>query len=342
MTFLVSRESSCDFSATSRIWSGDELSLLAKEVMIRTKTQPQEIITSGCNICGSRIGRLVANRLRFNVYRNVVKCKKCGLVYQSPLMSEEEERELYSEEYRNVPDVRGHYLPQTAREFFHVELRPNADRLVRVEKYLTPSSRCLEIGCAAGSFLHLLKKKCDDCAGIELHEAFSSFARNELGLTVLDRPIEKLGFPQASFDAIFMWHVLEHLRDPSGSLKTLLGILKRGGYLFLELPNVDDALLTLYGLKSYSGFYYQPAHSYYFSRRTMTGILEEAGFRYRIRMLQRYSILNHLNWIIRGKPQAKPAFKTHFPLSVVDQVYRTLLCALDRADTLFVIARRPF
>jgi 2-polyprenyl-3-methyl-5-hydroxy-6-metoxy-1,4-benzoquinol methylase len=257
-------------------------------------------------------------------------------------MSEEEEKELYSKEYRNVPDVPGHYLPQAADAFFRVELRPNAERLTRVEKYLAPSSRCLEIGCAAGSFLYLLKKKCSESAGIELDEAFSSFARNELGLTVFDRPIQELGFPPSSFDAIFIWHVLEHLRDPSGSLKVLLEILKRGGYLFLELPNVDDALLTLYKLGSYSSFYYQPAHSYYFSRKTMTRILEEAGFRYRIRMLQRYSILNHLSWIIRGKAQAKPAFKTHFPLSVVDQVYRTVLCALDRADTLFVIAQRPF
>jgi 2-polyprenyl-3-methyl-5-hydroxy-6-metoxy-1,4-benzoquinol methylase len=256
-------------------------------------------------------------------------------------MFEEEEREFYSEEYRNLVDVEGHYLPQAARAFFEVELAPNAERLARAEKHLAPSSRCLEIGCAAGSFLYLLKQKCDDCVGIELHEAFSSFARNELGLTVFDRPVEEIEFPPGSIDAIFMWHVLEHFRDPSSFLKTLFRLLRKGGCLFLELPNVDDALLTLYRLESFSGFYYQPAHSYYFSRQTMARILKQAGFDYRIHMLQRYSALNHLHWIMQGKPQAKPAFKTRFPLSVLDRIYRTLLCALGRADTLFVVAQHP-
>jgi len=302
------------------------------------KSQPHELATDGCNICGSTTGHLVTDRLRFNVRRNVVKCSRCGLVYQFPLMSGNEQKEFYSDAYRNLQPVKGHYLPREASAFFHIELAPNAARLKRVEKYLAPSSRCLEIGSAAGSFLYLLRKKCSHCVGVEPHKLFSAFARNELRLTVFDRPVEELKFQPRSFDAIFMFHVLHQFRNPHSVLKAMSRTIKSGGYLFLELPNIEDALLTL--CKRYSSFYYQPAINYYFSRKSMARILEETGFHYHIRMLQRYSFLNHLNWIIRGKPQAKPSFKTFFPLSVFDKLYRTLLCGLGRADTLFVIAQR--
>ncbi len=298
------------------------------------------IRTDGCNLCGSREAELVTDSLRFGVKRNVVSCLDCHLVYLFPLMSEEEERKLYEEEYRDVADVEGHYLPQKAREFFEVELNANKERFQRVERFLTPQARILEIGCAAGSFLYQAKDKVSECIGIELDKAFSSFVRDELGIPTYDVPLEECEFLPESFDAIFLFHVLEHLRDPSNYLLLLRYILKKGGHVFIELPNIDDALLGLYRLKSFKAFYYQPAHSYYFSRRTLTRMLRKAGFHAKVSLLQRYSLLNHLNWVFWGKPQAKPAFRVGFPLLLLDLPYRGLLKLTGKADTLFAIGQK--
>lgn len=298
------------------------------------------IKTNGCNLCGSEQAEMVTDSLRFGIRRNVVRCTGCRLVYLFPLMSEEEERKLYEEEYRNIADVEGHYLPQKAQEFFEVELSANRERFQRVERFLTPQSSILEIGCAAGSFLYQAMDRVAECTGIELHRGFSSFVRDELGITVFDVPLEECEFPPESFDAVFLFHVLEHIRDPVNYLLLLHNILKKGGHVFIELPNVNDALLTLYKLNSYRAFYYQPAHSYYFTRQTLSQVLTKAGFRPKVSMLQRYSLLNHLNWVLRGKPQAKPSMHPGFPVLLLDWPYRGLLRVMGKADTLFAVAER--
>src|SRR5207247_2243429 len=169
---------------------------------------------------------------------------------------------------------------------------------------------------------------------------FSRFAREDLGIPVHDRPLEEIGFAPATFDRVFIWHTLEHLRDPQQFLRDVARILRPGGEVFIELPNVDDALLTVYRLRSFKAFYFQPAHSYYFSRATMRRALEQAGLRSDVRMLQRYSLVNHLNWIIHGRPQPDPSFAVSGPLVVADAVYRATLRSTGRADTLFALGRR--
>ena len=156
------------------------------------------IRTSGCNLCGSQEAELVTDSLRFDIKRNVVRCLNCHLVYLFPLMSAEEERKLYEEEYRNVADVEGHYLPQEAQGFFEAELGINAERFARVARFITPSMKVLEIGCAAGSFLHCAKGKVAECTGVELHKSFASFVRDKLGIPTYDLPLEECGFSPGS------------------------------------------------------------------------------------------------------------------------------------------------
>lgn len=298
------------------------------------------IRTDGCNLCGSREAKLVTDSLRFGVKRNVGQCLNCHLVYLFPLMSVEEERKLYKEECRCARPVEGRYLPQRAIDFFEAELNANKERFRRVRRFLTPSMRILEIGCAAGSFLYCAKGKVSECVGIELYKTFDSFVREELGIPTYDVPLEECEFPPENFDAIFLFHVLEHIRQPSDYLLLLHQLLKKGGYVFIELPNIEDALLTVYKLESFKAFYYQLEHSYYFSRRTLYQMLKKAGFYPRVGMLQRYSLLNHLNWIFRRRPQAKPSFRVNLPLALFDYPYQALLRVTGKADTLFAIAQK--
>ena len=93
-------------------------------------------------------------------------------------------------------------------------------------------------------------------------------------------------------------------------------------------------------MSSFKTFYFQPAHSYYFSRLTMRRALRQAGFRPDVSVLQRYSLGNHLNWIFHGRPQPKPTFSLPMPLTLVDDAYRAVLRMTGRADTLYAIGAR--
>jgi 2-polyprenyl-3-methyl-5-hydroxy-6-metoxy-1,4-benzoquinol methylase len=291
-------------------------------------------------LCGSRDAHLVTDRQRFDVVRDVVRCDRCGLVYLHPLFTPEEEQRLYESEYRDIEMVPGEIAPHEARRFFEHELAPNEQRVARVAADLRATDVALEVGSAAGSFLHQLRPRVAHVEGIELHQGFSAFAREELGLVVHDRPLEQLALPAARFDKIFVWHTLEHLRDPVAFLRTAAPLLRPEGRLYIELPNVDDALLTVYRLPAFRAFYFQPAHSYYFSPPTMRAALERAGLRPDVRLMQRYSVLNHLSWIARGRPQPDPSYAVRGPLGLLDSVYRAALRATGRADTLFAIGTR--
>lgn len=296
--------------------------------------------TDRCVLCEARSAHLVTERQRFSVVRDVVRCDNCGLVFLHPLFTPEEERRLYEKEYRDIEMVPGESTPRGARDFFESELAVSAQRVARVASHLRPADKALEIGSAAGSFLHLLRPRVAHVEGIEPHLEFSSFVRQELGIRVYDRPLEQLGFGDALYDRIFIWHTLEHLRNPPAFLREVRRLLRPGGEVFIELPNVDDALLTVYRLASFKAFYFQPAHSYYFSRATMRRALEQAGLRSDVRLMQRYSLANHVNWMRRGRPQATPTFALRAPFSLMDDVYRAVLRGTGRADTLFAVGRR--
>ncbi len=96
------------------------------------------------------------------------------------------------------------------------------------------------------------------------------------------------------FDLVVAYYVVEHLKKPLERLRDLRAMLAPGGYIALEVPNVEDALVKLYALDSFDSFYWQKAHYFYYSAQTMRDSLAKAGFDDIMTMPeQRYDISNH-------------------------------------------------
>ena len=73
--------------------------------------------------------------------------------------------------------------------------------------------------------------------------------------------------PPSSFEAITLWHVLEHVHDLHGYMETMKSLLKPGGKLFIAVPNY-----TSYDASKYKDFwaaYDVPRHLYHFSPTSM-------------------------------------------------------------------------
>jgi len=216
-----------------------------------------------CPLCGGERSRLFDRReSRGQVVTNRI-CHSCGLVYQSPRMTEEETAAYYRAEYRRT--YQGVEEP-VARDLA-VQTARAQSLLGFVRPHIASIGRCLDIGCSAGLILQRFKDhyNCQP-VGVEPGDAYRVYAR-EQGLTVypsLDE-LERAG--EARFDLVSMSHVLEHLPDPVGYLGHLREtLIAPAGWLLVEVPNL------------YAHDSFEAAHLLAFSPHTLRETLRRSGF----------------------------------------------------------------
>ena len=254
-----------------------------------------------CYLCGGKNLEVVRTRLRNDVARNVFQCADCGINYLEP--KERDLTEYYRREYRDGHSpVIGKKL--TSRETFDIYRPMQNAKIDVIRDRLTPSMKVLDVGCSTGHFLHEISPFVGECVGIEFNEENARFVNEELGYRVYTVPIEVTPVQEGYFDLITAFHVVEHVEDPIALLKTLSRYLQPGGLLYVEVPNLNDALLSAYEVEDYASFWFREPHIFNFSPDTFCRVLERAGFTGEISTIQRYNFVNHLSWIMTGKPQS--------------------------------------
>jgi SAM-dependent methyltransferase len=216
-----------------------------------------------CPLCGGKDNRLF-DRCKFHG-REVVNriCLKCGLVFQSPRMTEKEAQVFYATEYRLLQEGS---IDPTPRNIGAQARRARA--LVDFTRSDHPSViRHLDIGSSMGILLQHFKDQYHcQAVGVEPGEAHRSRAASE-GLKVYPSLDELEKAREASFDLVSMSHVLEHLPDPVSYLIHLReSILTPHGLLLLEVPN----------LFAHDSF--EVAHLFAFSPHTFQEVLRRSGF----------------------------------------------------------------
>ena len=100
------------------------------------------------------------------------------------------------------------------------------------------------------------------------------------------------------WDIVTAFHVVEHLSDPIKVLSELTNLLSKNGKLYIEVPNSEDALLTLYQNKAFQNFTYWSQHLYLFNSNNLKKIAKKIKLKVDwIKYVQRYSLSNHLYWL---------------------------------------------
>ena len=253
-----------------------------------------------CYLCNKNKLKIIRTRIRNNIIRNVYQCQNCKIVYLEP--NAEDYSKYYESEYRKSysPNI-GKEL--NSQEIFNTYLPIQKERIDKIKHILKPEMKVLDIGCSAGHFLYAIKGYVKECLGIELNKENAQFANSTLGIKVFDSPIEKTAIPKHYFDIITIWQVLEHVNDPRKFLAIISNYLSPNGYLCIEVPNINDALLSLYKMEAYAEFWYREPHVFYYSPETLEMLLDQVGFTGEIQTTQEYNIINHINWILNGEPQ---------------------------------------
>ena len=142
-----------------------------------------------------------------------------------------------------------------------------------VKRYSLKGKKVVEIGCGHGEYLGIMRGQGVHAFGVEYGaEAVAQCVKN--GLKVKKGFIGKASaeIPGGPFDAFFIMNFLEHLPDPR---KTLAGIrhnLSEGAVGLVEVPNFDLILKE----NLFSEFI--PDHLFYFTKKTLSLVLEQNGF----------------------------------------------------------------
>ena len=126
--------------------------------------------------------------------------------------------------------------------------RPYYARYVRfVAQFLPPgNSRILDVGCGAGFSTLMFREAGHEAEGVDLHPEDRVEARAIADIPYTQGDAQSLPFPDASFDAVAMYQVLEHVPKPELALREAIRVLRPGGRLFVVGPNLLGTGHALY------------------------------------------------------------------------------------------------
>ena len=163
----------------------------------------------------------------------IVRCDACEAVFTWPIPALDELDRYYPQSY---------YRKSSGRRFPAIveflQRRTYASRARAVERALGGrKGRVIDVGCGPGWLLREFDARGWEAMGTELSSTAASFARDELKLNVESHELRDLKFPDRHFDAVTLWHVLEHMPEPSALLREISRVLKPGGVLLVGVPN---------------------------------------------------------------------------------------------------------
>lgn len=212
-----------------------------------------------------------------------VRCRGCDLVYQRPRVVLEDIGAYYDSEYiahRKKTDW-GVFAP-----LYEWGMNGHDRRKVElVGRYvpLREGMRVLDIGCAVGGFLQMMRRaRGASVTGVD----FKDLRGHPLleGVDFRHGTLPEIDFGEERFDLITMWHFLEHDYDPLGTLERVKGLLAPQGRAVIEVPRLDSATFRLFddrwpGLQA-------PQHTALYDFRSLRQIAERSGL----------AVVDHLPW----------------------------------------------
>jgi 2-polyprenyl-3-methyl-5-hydroxy-6-metoxy-1,4-benzoquinol methylase len=144
-------------------------------------------------------------------------------------------------------------------------------------KYLPCETRgrMLDLGCGSGELLGTMRSLGWQAEGVDVDPAAVEVARRK-GFKVSIGSLHQQKFPDASFDAVVMSHLIEHVHQPFELLKEVRRILKRGHRLVIATPNARSLGHRLLG--SRWPFLDPPRHLQVFTPRALKSLVLAAGF----------------------------------------------------------------
>lgn len=244
-------------------------------------TSPMRAAEQACPICG------VVGPASLQVtlgQRAIWTCRACGSGILRPRPSFETLSQLHgNEEYFEHP-----YFQE--RRELTPQMRATYDHRIEWIRAFAPlaGGRILDVGCDTGTFLAYMQSQAGAVGtGVDI-SPFAVEAGRRRGLDLRLGTLESVGFPEAGFDVVCAFDLVEHVSDPRAFLREACRILKPGGILVIETPNyaglvyrlgriLGRSRLTPDLLSPYQARLWPAFHVQYFTRRSLAAAVTRAG-----------------------------------------------------------------
>ncbi len=190
----------------------------------------------------------------------ILRCQSCGFGFRQSRFGEKQLADLYRGMDTKVyqAELRGRI--RTASRHLRI-LNQNAHRN-------GGGGELLDVGCASGIFLAQALDAGWRVTGLEPSEALYQEAKERIGSrgTILPLILEEASFGEQRFNAVTLWDVLEHVVEPTNLMRKCGELLKPGGLLLLNVPDLDSLEARLLGRR---WPLLLPEHLNYFNRTSL-------------------------------------------------------------------------
>lgn len=238
----------------------------------------QTIHYTNCPVCGLADIKQVLKAKDYTVSNelfSIVECGGCTLRFTQDVPDAVAIAPYYKSEnyisHTNTSKGLINWLYQAVRKRTLVQKRK------LVEKTTGKSNgQFLDVGSGTGAFANEMKQQGWQVTGLEPDADARAVAKQLFNLE-----LKKMNMfnqlPANSFDAITLWHVMEHVHDLPAYVQQLRNLLKEDGRLFIAVPNYTSKDAAIY--KEYWAAYDVPRHLYHFSPRSVQVLMEKYGLK---------------------------------------------------------------
>jgi 2-polyprenyl-3-methyl-5-hydroxy-6-metoxy-1,4-benzoquinol methylase len=197
------------------------------------------------------------------------KCVECGLLFNSPRLSNDQFPALYDRNY--------YFFFRSAKQEF-LRILAMYQRTIAVIQQTIAPQKVLEIGSAKGYLLALLKEVGWQVQGVEISADAARYAEEQFGVPTFPGTIEAYATSKhcERFPLVLAIDVLEHVLSPQAFLEGIEQVIEENGMLIVDTPNGNAFNLSVEGA-SWKGF--NPFHIFLFSPANITQLLHMHGYR---------------------------------------------------------------
>ncbi len=243
----------------------------------------------GCPVCGSadttriysgtdkvlsKFSRQAALTL------TLCECRGCGMQFLDKIAYD-------------MKDVHDSYWDMMARnmgdDYSHYDDTPGHYALLHRLAGYKKTGKLLEIGCGSGKFLQVAREMGWNVTGVEISQKAAEIAVSRFQLNILNGSLEQVRerLSPSQFDAVVMWGVIEHLKEPLATLHIARQLLRSGGMLAIYTPSADSIFhkgaKTIYRLTRGKVTFpmervITSMHAMYFTSDTITNALSRCLF----------------------------------------------------------------
>jgi SAM-dependent methyltransferase len=231
-----------------------------------------------CPCCGSSNIKAVLKAEDFTVSHekfSIWECADCTLRFTQDVPDAASVGPYYkSETYISHSDTKEGLV----NNLYHkVRQRTLKGKYALVQKVTgLKTGQLLDLGAGTGAFLNFMHTNQWNVMGLEPDNEARAKAKELYNLD-LKNSDQLYQLPEGSFDAITMWHVLEHVHELHRYIEQLHKLLKKNGKLIIAVPNYTSYDASVY--KEYWAAYDVPRHLYHFSPASIKKLVSLHGMR---------------------------------------------------------------